>query len=204
MKPHWNFFERIVCINLPHRTDRRDSSEIEFKRVGVDVGYFEAIPHLDGRIGLIRSLYAIFEQNYDTRNILIFEDDVKFINDPVNKLLLALRDLPQNYELFYFGANRTQPCQLLTSNIKILKGALAAHAVCYSKSVYDRYMAHLKRVSDQGFINDSKEINDVYLTSIQENGLSFMVHPMIATQRPGYSDLEKTNVDYSWMQHQNN
>lgn len=198
----WSYFSKIICINLPKRTDRRELAKTEFSKYGIPVQFFDAIQHLDGRIGLQMTLLKIFKDNYLCDNLLIFEDDVLFINDPVNKLRLALYDLPPNFDMLYFGANRTEPCLNVTSNLKLLHNALACHAVCYANRMFFKYIRHLYRVTKQGYIATDLDISDVFLTSIQADGHCYMVNPIIATQRPGYSDIEKRETDYSFMQRQ--
>jgi hypothetical protein len=197
----WDYFDKIVCINLPSRTDRRDQAQAEFDRVGVAAEFIPAQSHVDGRIGLQRTLHDVLAENYSARNILIFEDDVMFVGDGVDKLRLALDDLHHifhdAFDMLYFGANLTEPCLNVTDNLILLHGALACHAVCYNHRIFDRYIRQLKRVSDQGFIATDWDISDVWLTRVQAHGRSYMVSPRIAVQRPGYSDIEKRIVDYT-------
>lgn len=197
----WGYFDKIVCMNLPSRTDRRVQVQAEFDKVGVSPEWIPAQPADDGHIGLIRTLHDVFAENYSARNILIFEDDVQFKNDPVGKLRMALMDLHyifhDRFDMLYFGANLTEPCITVTSNLALIHNALATHAVCYNHRMFDRYLRHLKRISDQGFIATDYDINDVWLTTIQSRGKCLMVYPKIATQRAGYSDLEKRYTDYT-------
>jgi GR25 family glycosyltransferase involved in LPS biosynthesis len=203
MKPQseWSYFDRIFCINLPHRTDRRQQAQEQFDKVGIHPQWVSAVRHDDGRIGLIRTLLDIFTQNRDARNLLIFEDDVWFTAGAAAKLQLALNDLHEvfhdRYDMLYLGANLTEPCFTVTPNLKLIHNALAAHAVCYNHRMFGRYIKHLRRVSEQGFIATDQDISDVFLTTIQANGRSLLVHPIIATQRPSWSDIEKKFTDYS-------
>ena len=49
-----HYFDRIYCINLPHRTDRWEASLLEFEKLGIvdDVIKFNAIDIQPGIIGL--------------------------------------------------------------------------------------------------------------------------------------------------------
>jgi hypothetical protein len=196
-------------MSLPERADRRDFAKTQFEKVGIydRVTWISSAHHKDGRIGLQQTLLGIFENALSRKieNILIFEDDVKFINDPVNKLRFALTDLKYSFnnkfDLLYFGATRTSPCLKVTSNLVLLKNGLAAHAVCYNKSVYKPFLRHLRGVIKQDKIITDWDISDVFLASeVQDRGKSFMVYPVIATQEPGWSDIERRIVDYSFIQ----
>jgi len=193
---NWEYFDRIFCINLPNRTDRRTLAQAEFDVMGVRPEWASAIQCDDGRLGLQHTLLGIFTRNRDARNILIFEDDVQFINDPIRTLQLVLEDLPK-FDLLYFGGNVMGGRVQVTPNLNRITRTLAAHAICYNRSVFDRYIDHLDRIVTQDCISCHADISDVFLTTIQDDGHSFMVNPIIATQRPGYSDLENKYTDYS-------
>jgi hypothetical protein len=197
----WHHFSQIFCINLPERTDRRILSQAEFDVLGIPVVWVDATPHRDGRIGLINSLLRIFDNLGTKQNVLIFEDDVQFLNDPVRHLEPAMKYLHHvkhdEYDLLYFGGN-IRGCNVPeTPNLNRITNTLAAHAICYNRSVFDEYQTHLQRVAAQDSIVNIMDINDMFLTGIQERGRCYMVNPIIATQRPGYSDLEKRYTDYS-------
>ena len=209
MNSPFDFFQEIYCMGLPERTDRMAFAKTQFEKVGIydRVTWISSAHHKDGRIVLQQTLLGIFENALSRKieNILIFEDDVKFINDPVNKLRFALTDLKYSFnnkfDLLYFGATRTSPCLKVTSNLVLLKNGLAAHAVCYNKSVYKPFLRHLRRVIKQDKIITDWDISDVFLASeVQDRGKSFMVYPVIATQEPGWSDIERRIVDYSFIQ----
>lgn len=205
----WDFFDDVFCINLKKRNDRREQATAEFHKVGLEkraVFIYGEDNKKDGRIGLQTTLHKIFSYAIESKldRILIFEDDVQFINDPVHKLKLALNDLKyafnNKFDLLYFGATRTQPCMKVTNNLMLLHGGLSAHAVCYNHTVFKDYAKHLKRVINQGCIETDYDISDVFLAAeIQTRGKSYMIYPVIATQRPGYSDIEKRETDYSFI-----
>lgn len=205
----WDFFDCVFFINLPHRRDRKEQAMAEFEKVGlsekVKLIYGE-YNEKDGRVGLQKTLLDLFNHAYWKKmdRVLIFEDDVQFINDPIHKLKLALNDLKYSFDnkfdLLYFGATRTEPCMKVTNNLILLKGGLAAHAICYNHTVFEKYIKHLRRVVRHGYIATDADISDVFLASeIQPKGNSYMIYPVIATQRPGYSDIEHRNTDYSFI-----
>lgn len=204
----WAYLGPKFCINIPERQDRRASVVEEFERVGLldQIIFRDGVLHKDGRFGLSMALYDIFTlaNGLNLDRITIFEDDVRFINDPIRKFKLAQCDLKYSFgdkfDMLYLGANKTEPCLSVSSNIKVLHNALAAHAVCYKHTLYKSILKHLTRVIRQGQIETDEDIWDVFLTRLQAKYRAFMVHPMICTQAPGYSDIEKTDVDYSFMQ----
>ena len=88
MDSPWDFFDFICCINLPERTDRRERMEKVFESVGLtDVNWRDGVRvqcdtvHMrDGFVGCSISQKRLLEEARDSgaRNILLFEDDLKF------------------------------------------------------------------------------------------------------------------------------
>lgn len=201
----WNFFEEIYCINLDHRTDRWEHAQKEFESVGVldRVQRFSAIKEKDGRLGIIKSNLAIIKiaKEKGLNNVLVFEDDVHFINDTINILGKSLSQIGNlDWWLFYLGANTHEPLKLITKskpNILILKNAFACHAFCYRNKTYDFFIRKYEGLEKIEF----QDILDVFMANyFQKKNLCLVVNPIVATQLASFSDIEKQNVDYTFIE----
>ena len=203
----WDFFGEIYCINLDHRTDRWEHAQKEFDKVGAleKVKRFPAIPHKDGRIGIIKSNLEIVKlaESQNLENVLVFEDDVKFIND-TQILEKAIEQIKKfKWALFYLGANTHEQLQTISPshpNLLILQNAFAVHAMSYNKIIYNHF---IKRYENINHIQELayQDILDVYLAQvIQKKNLCLITNPMIATQMESYSDIEKKEVNYSFIE----
>jgi GR25 family glycosyltransferase involved in LPS biosynthesis len=202
----WDFFDEIYCINLDHRTDRWEKVQKEFESVGLipKVQRFSAIKHEDGRLGVIKSNLAIVKiaKEKGLKNVLVFEDDVHFINDPVNTLEKAISQIGKlDWWLFYLGANTHQPLEIITKskpNLLILKNAFAVHAMCYSYHTYDFF---IRKYDGMENIAEYSDILDVFIAGyFQRKNLCLVVNPIIATQSASFSDIEKQNVSYDFIE----
>ncbi len=201
MNPFDNF-KNIYCINLDRRTDRWELVKKEFNSIGIldKVNRFTAIDHPDGRIGLIKSFLGLFKMAKDKKmeNILIFEDDVHFINNPLENLQKALDQVGDiKWSLFYLGANTHQKLIKLKPNLCLLKNAFSAHAVVYDYKLYDKI---IRRFEKTDRITKMSDINDVFFSSLQDEHTALVVNPIIATQSPSFSDLEKKFVNYNFIE----
>lgn len=83
LAPIWQRIDRIYCISLEDRGDRRIGSQAEFNRVGLTgkVEYHIAQRHPgDCEQGIFESHQACLKKGLDAgaRHILVFEDDVGF------------------------------------------------------------------------------------------------------------------------------
>jgi len=202
MNNPFDYFENIYCINLDRRTDRWEQVQKEFESVGIlnRVHRFSAIESPDGRLGLIKSFLAIFKiaKNEKMKNILIFEDDVKFINNPLEHLQKSISQISDiKWSMFYLGANTHEKLIRVKPNVCLLRNAFSAHAVAYSENLYDKI---IHRFENTNSVKSMSDINDVYFSSLQNDNIALVVNPIIATQRPSYSDLEKKVVDYSFIE----
>jgi len=201
----FNYFKEIYCINLDRRTDRWQQVTKEFESVGIldRVIRISAVDNPDGRIGLIKSFLKIFQdvKERGIENVLIFEDDVHFIqeNKPIEILEKAINQVGNiDWSLFYLGANTHEKCNIFRPNLILLRNAFSAHAVAYNHKTYNQIINKFENINQIKSIDD---INDVFFCKeIQNKRTSFLVNPIIATQSPSFSDLEKKFVNYSFIE----
>ena len=105
----WDFFDKIYCINLTTRPDRRETVKVVFDKYGIPVTFYDAIPHpISGIQGCFESHINIIKESYEKGydNILIFEDDiVNSINLNDSTITECINFLKSNidWELFYFS-----------------------------------------------------------------------------------------------------
>lgn len=198
----FDFFDEIRCINLDKRVDRWNAIQLEFNKcnIGDRVDRFSAIMHSDGRLGCIKSHLEIIKQakanNLD--NVLIFEDDAIFINNNINNIIReCTSQLPADWELFYLGANLHIPIPSYSKNLAILNYAYATHAIAYSKNVYDKFIDKFENLLA---VTKQDDILDVWLANhIQPSGKSYIAKPILATQKNDFSDINNSQVNYSFI-----
>ena len=200
----FDYFDEIFCINLDERTDRWAHAQEEFKKAGIldKVQRFSAIKHVDGRIGVIKSNLAIVKitKEKNLKNVLVFEDDVKFIvDDPEKTLGISLVQTNSlNWKLFYLGANTHDKLIRLKPNLILLKNAYAVHSMAYHK---DSYSDFIKKFDGMESIKAHGDILDVFLAQhFQEKFICLMVNPMMTTQMNDYSDIEKRAVNQEYIE----
>lgn len=200
----FDFFDEIYCINLDERTDRWQHAQQEFVKVGIidRVKRFSAIRDDDGRIGIMKSNLAIVKiaKEKKLKNVLVFEDDVEFIVDnPQEVLQKSIDQIGRNeWYLFYLGANTHQKLLKIKPNLILLKNAFAVHSMAYSDLMYDHF---IRKYDNMKTIKNFNDILDVYLAKqIQEKFICLMTNPMMTTQMNSYSDIEKRDVNYNFIE----
>lgn len=201
----WDFFDDIYCINLNERKDRWEKVKLEFDKVGLlnRVKRFPAIKMSDGRLGVIKSNLEIIKiaKKNNLKNVLVFEDDVHFINNPIEVLEKSLSQIGNlGWWLLYLGANTHQKLELVTKskpNLLILKNAFACHAVCYNEKTYDFFIKKYDNLVKVEY----NDILDVFMANyFQKKNLCLVVNPIIATQSASFSNIENRFVNYSFIE----
>jgi len=172
-------FNNIYYLNLAKRKDRRIICEEYFKELGWEVERIEAYEgnfnksHIEA-IGKIKG------------NGLILEDDIKFKN--LDTLEQAIKELPEDWDLFYLGANiRAERLKRYSTNLFHLENAWTTHAIAYSEKGAKWILENF---------HEDDVIYDEFLRINQEKLKCFIISPLIAFQRAGYSDIEKRYVNY--------
>ena len=200
----FDYFEHIYCINLDKRPDRWNESLKEFKKVGIEdkVIRFSGIEKPDGRVGVIKSNLEIVKlaKNNNWNNVLVFEDDIKFLNNSLENLSKGISQINNfDWELFYLGANTHVSLNKFSDNLVIAKQCYAVHSMAYSNQIYDKFINYGEKISDN--IIHTSLILDIWLSSvIQTNNKSLLLNPIITTQRESFSDIEKTVVNYKFIE----
>lgn len=111
-------FDKVYCVNLEKRTERRQSAEAEFLKAGIkNVHFFPAVDgralnlsHFDnnitpGMMGCFESHKAIIKEAIDKNfeSILVFEDDLRFEEGFNLFLKKALPQIPDDWQFVYLG-----------------------------------------------------------------------------------------------------
>jgi len=198
-----NCFSKIYCVNLDKRPNRWEQAKIEFEKHNLEVERFSAtdgcsikiqsnIPR--GALGCSSSHMNIIKKAQDENldKVLIFEDDVVFIENLQKRFEECYNELPENWDMFYFGGNHNNKHQLynFSKNLRKIGNTYSTHAYAIRNTIYD---LAISRVS--GF----KQEVDVCYAQIQKERNCYVCWPHLAWQRPGFSDVMGTNVNYHFL-----
>ena len=202
MKTLNDFFSKIYCINLDRRPDRWEESLKEFERLNIDVNRVSAID--GGASGLTQTNYNILNEailnNYE--NILILEDDVKFIDCFYEKFNNKMGYLPKDWDLLYLGGcNETSGSniQIITGdkniefNVKTCKSL--DYEICKTKNntiVTHAVGINLKfyRILIDAITKKITEPIDLIQEVLHSRHNVYTFIPSLVTQRSSYSDIK--------------
>jgi len=183
------FVEKIVYINLEHRTDRKAQIEEVLKDVLDKVIRFNAIKESHGGIGCTKSHIAVLEMAIKEgwKNYLVVEDDAIWNRFEVGYPILE--KLAQNsYDVIVLGA----VVQSMDGNsYKLYSGHTTTSYMVHSK-YYSTLLKNFKEGLD-GFLTTGHYHNyaiDQYWKRIQPSHDWYCVAPSLMIQREGFSDIE--------------
>jgi hypothetical protein len=200
-----DYFDRIFCINLDSRPDRWEQTTKEFTKNSIDVERISGIdgskmnldfpPEIkEGAVGCALSqFFAIkYAKQLNLRDFLLLEDDIQFAEN-VNELFSEyISEVPFDWDMLYLGGQHFHGMNLqqVSEHVYRCEYTLAAHSVAFNHTVFDRFIDKLINITkpcDIHYAESHKEIN------------AYVFIPHLTWQRESYSDIEKVNVDYTFL-----
>jgi GR25 family glycosyltransferase involved in LPS biosynthesis len=186
-------FDKAICINLDHRTDRWEASQKEFSSFDIEVERFSAIANDNPMKGIHQSYQKIFQDNTG-KNLLVMEDDVHFIR-PYIALQQAHDDLPKGWDMLYLGGNATRKLTRAGTWLYKAEGVVTTHAILYSGKMVS-WLADNMEIPE--VVDRTNTIDVWFANTLQKKFNCYIVYPQIAEQRFGYSDICGMDINYKY------
>jgi GR25 family glycosyltransferase involved in LPS biosynthesis len=200
-----DYFDKTFCINLDSRKDRWKEAQKEFKKHSLNV---ERVPGIEGSkmnldfppeikegaVGCALSqLFCLkYAKQLNLNKFLLLEDDIEFDSDVNNLFSQYILEVPSDWDMLYLGGQHFHGMNLQQVSEHVFKCeyTLCAHSVAINSTVFDRFIDNLINITkpcDVHYAEAHKEIN------------AYVIIPHLTWQRNSYSDIEKVNVDYSFL-----
>lgn len=190
---NWSFFQRIVCLSASD--SEYALAQAEFTRVGLSVQKYLAVKEIGPHQSFShseRNILLDFLFSEDNR-LLHLEDDVVFRE--LGHLPQAISELPADWDILYLGANlvcwnngEPEP-ERYSPHLFRIRAAWTTHAIAYHKRCVRRIL--------EGQPSFDALMFDNWLSSRLPELNAFCVAPMVAWQRPRYSQIWNREDDYS-------
>ena len=186
----WYFFDKIYCISIDTRIDRRTEAKKQFKRVGLleRVEFLHVARHPENpEKGIFQSHMKCLQKGLQegANHILIFEDDILIKNFHPQSLLNAVHFLKnrKNWNAFFLGAISSGIKKTDAPSVVTIQYRCLAHAYALNRSFARQFSNH----SWNGLPYDNllrKHSKDFFALS-----------PMIAFQSTASSDNQTIALD---------
>ena len=193
----FDFIDRVVYINLEHRTDRRISIETELAKYFPPwkISRFDAIRNEKGYLGCTMSHIGVLELAISRgwKNCLIVEDDAVWSNFE-NGYLLLEKLVKQSYDVITFGTTFTT----YDRDTYRLQSGQTTTAYLISSHYYQTYLNNVKEGLSKLVETDivKQYALDVYWKILQSKDNWYCIMPGLMRQKDGYSDIEKRHTSY--------
>jgi glycosyl transferase, family 25 len=195
-------FPHKICINLDRRPERWQRVQARFAEHGIEgVRRFAAVDgnevdlpahwrHTAGAYGCLRSHLDVVEEarRLGAPSVLIFEDDVVFHGDLRQKFAAGMRELPDDWDMLYFGALHKDEPVPLSENLCRLTRSNSTYAYALRNTVYDAFIDLNRRAED---VLD----NNSFILQQRFNCLCFMPH--LAWVENDWSDAQR-KIEQHW------
>lgn len=215
---NWDFLKEnnidVWCICLKERDDRYTYVTNEFTRIGLidKVNWHRPERNKIGSLGCLLSHKFCAESAYNNdKHALVFEDDVVFTDDWIEKIKYVKKFLcnESNWDIFRFGAIISSLHKKSKSSDHIwLCKSFANHALIYNKNIIKQTFL-LTNFTDNYHIDDYCHNNNLSEFALidnmcyQKNGLGsdniwwneniiqgFMLHPLIFERLQKYNNMQ--------------
>lgn len=196
----------IYVLNLKERVDRKEHITKELEKINCDSYIlFESVNGKSinnptklksGMYGLIMTYIKLYEEwkKHKTENILIIEDDCIFLENFNDNLKLYIDNVPDNWDMLYFGGNHNYHMGCTTEKINDycikLNNTYSAHCVLLKNYVFEDLIFHLKNMDIE---------NDVMLAKLQKKYKTYSPINTITKQLNSYSNIEDRDINYDWL-----
>jgi glycosyl transferase family 25 len=207
------FFEKAYCINLNRRPDRWLTSSEIFKKNNINVERFTAkdgneinlpSPYKFELAGSISHLNLIKKaKQLNLSNVLIFEDDVEFIDDIQKQFSEKIKNVPDDWDMIYFGGNHiVEPLEINDGVYKIYwTYALQMYAV--NSKFFDDLISFLETKITQTLNNDNplqpSVAADYFMAQLHESKNCYVIKPHFTWQRENFSDIQEKITNYNFL-----
>jgi len=206
-------------INLPHRTDRKESvikilNELEITGYEFIDGVILDNPEYT-KFGCTQSFINIFEKFLSTtsKNIIIFEDDIKLMNQvnkkDIDRIFNNWDSIINNYDVVALGTKLLPRSEIIINEDThgYFEEMLCAQSLFYHRHVIEHLITIIKEYSDKNspfhkcaidmFLNDCSSNTYRFIHNDRHKKFNFGITiPMIFTQKASFSDNEGKIQDY--------
>lgn len=203
-------FDKVFVINVASYKERRQLSKEKLETIGMQEGLdYEFFRATTGKskfakfngdktvgwnknaAGLVYTTRRIIEtaKKNKWKSVLIFEDDINFINNFTDLYPKVIKDLPEEYDFFHLNATNMKPPIWKKGMLHTIKEALCCQAYSVHESVYDIYLDELKK--------SCRPIDETTRILHKQRNRSYCVRPNLVYHVENlYSSLREQIVHY--------
>ena len=183
-----DYFRNPLVINLDKRTDRMEQFDKQAQHWNIKYERLQAVEATDARFGCKLSHMATLSK-YDSQVVFVFEDDSMFVEDFQAKFEQAMANAPEDWDMLYLGAHLLQKEPYNDYWVRSLE--------CSSTHAYAVRGSLVPKLIKAAMAMDGH--TDVAFSSLHKEIKAYAARPTLVYQGASYSDLQKQEVDYTYL-----
>ena len=195
--------KNVLYINLEARTDRKEQVEQQLNTIGLKGERFNAIRLTNGAIGCsmshLKCLEIAKERGWD--HVLIVEDDIQFLDPSLFvKQFNSFLNNAREYDVVLLAGNNVPPYQTIDDTCVKVSSCQTTTGYMVQRHYFDTLINNIKTGINMLMRNPERPnlyAIDQYWFELQRKHNWFLIIPLTVTQRPGYSDIEKRQINYN-------
>ena len=192
-----------ICINLDSRPDRWELAKQECEKIFLDVKRLPAVFGDNRPLAFNQSVYLAMTLS-EGLDLLLIEDDVVFDHEAqIGRIDLEflISKRPKDALTIHFGCNifgsdiiNWKMPEKHNETFAKIHNCWQSHCTWYSKEAVSYILANL----NPNVLDGNNMIFDEWLRkNVLSQGRSYVTRPMVAYQRPSFSDLWNRDTDYT-------
>jgi GR25 family glycosyltransferase involved in LPS biosynthesis len=207
------YFSKSYCINLDRRQDRWEKSIKLFEKFNINAERFSAFdgktlsldyPHASELGGSISHMNVIKKaKELNLPNVLIFEDDVEIDDDITNKFSDIISQIPNDWDMIYFGGNHQGGINQVSENIFRVTHTYALQMYAVNNKCYDTIINFLEDRIEK-VLNNKVSVKpsvaaDFFIALLQPSINCYCIRPHLSWQLQDFSDIQERVVNYDYL-----
>jgi GR25 family glycosyltransferase involved in LPS biosynthesis len=159
------FIDETRYINLFRDHGRKKDTEQMFQEYGINAKKFNAIENKNGWAGSTLSHRGciLWAKMMNRENVLIFEDDAKFIHSPEivkNMIMQGIYDAENDYDILYLGLSLNSKAENISEDLYQIERGWGLYAYIVNKSAYGKLLKLIPKLPD-GINHENRTVSDV-------------------------------------------
>lgn len=196
----------IFYINLDRRPDRRQHIEHELQRIGwfEQAERFSAVDNPSNpALGCSHSHLEVLKRArlQKKKMAIVVEDDLvwEYETEDIKNKLKKVLDGRIPWKVILLGGNHGAPTTAMNSACRRVTACQTTTGYIVHHQYYDTLIQNMEEgihLLEQYPTERTQYAIDRYWLQLQKKDMWLILDPAVATQLPGYSDVEEKNVDY--------
>lgn len=193
------YFDRIFVISLPNEVGKKRMSVMtpHLNEHGVLFELWEGSEHKNGVIGLLSSMYYLFHFaiRFNWNNVLVLEDDNNFLLPFWPAMDEIWPQVPKDYHCLFLSCNLLSRPERVSPNILRIASSYSTNAIVYSLEAMKLILPLIES-------NPTLAFDIILMKFLQPENRCYCTFPMLSSQWPGYSSIEKREINWAEYQAQ--